>query len=65
MVATLLSTPPRGFVCHWGQYARRLWPVMGPDPIEDERLFLEDYRNPDNYIPQDPMRNRSHMDEIP
>jgi len=38
---------------------------MGPDPIEDERLFLEDYRNPDNYIPQDPMRNRSHMDEIP
>ncbi|WP_220668352.1 GH-E family nuclease [Propionibacterium australiense] len=36
-----------------------------PDPIENERLFLEDYRNPDNYIPQDPMRNRSHMDEIP
>ncbi|SPF68127.1 HNH/ENDO VII superfamily nuclease with conserved GHE residues [Propionibacterium ruminifibrarum] len=36
-----------------------------PDPIENERLFLEDYRNPDNYIPQDPLRNRSHMDEIP
>jgi hypothetical protein len=33
------------------------------DPAENERLFLEDFRNPDNYEVQDWLRNQSHMDE--
>jgi hypothetical protein len=33
------------------------------NPAENERLFLEEYRDPEKYDVQDWLRNRSHIDE--